>query len=64
MLGLARSGVYRLPGPANDDDLTLLRRIDLRGRARMPFVQAALLRDVAPHSISIRATQAPADGAG
>src|SRR3954454_19562950 len=28
MLGLVRSGVYRLPRPANDDDLGLLRRID------------------------------------
>ncbi len=28
MLGVARSGVYRLPRPANDDDLTLMRRID------------------------------------
>jgi putative transposase len=28
MLGIARSGVYRLPRPANDDDLALLRRID------------------------------------
>jgi putative transposase len=28
MLGIARSGVYRLPRPANDDDLMLLRRID------------------------------------
>jgi len=28
MLGIARSGVYRLPRPANDDDLKLLRRID------------------------------------
>ncbi len=28
MLGIARSGVYRVPCPANDDDLTLLRRID------------------------------------
>jgi|GraSoiStandDraft_50_1057286.scaffolds.fasta_scaffold276569_2 putative transposase len=28
MLGIARSGVYRLPRPANDEDLTLLRRID------------------------------------
>jgi putative transposase len=28
MLGIARSGVYRLPCPANDDDLALLRRID------------------------------------
>src|SRR3982751_2310707 len=28
MLGLARSSVYRLPRPANDDDLALMRRID------------------------------------
>lgn len=28
MLGLARSGVYRLPRPANDDDLAPMRRID------------------------------------
>jgi putative transposase len=28
LLGLARSGVYRAPRPANDDDLTLTRRID------------------------------------
>lgn len=28
MLGVARSGVYRLPRAANDDNLTLLRRID------------------------------------
>jgi putative transposase len=28
MLGIARSGVYRRPSAANDDDLTLLRRID------------------------------------
>jgi putative transposase len=28
MLGIARSGVYRLPRPANDDALALLRRID------------------------------------
>jgi putative transposase len=28
MLGIARSGVYRLARPANDDDLALLRRID------------------------------------
>ena len=28
LLGLARSGVYRLPRPANDDDLALMRRID------------------------------------
>jgi putative transposase len=28
LLGLARSGIYRSPRPANDDDLALLRRID------------------------------------
>ncbi len=28
LLGLARSGVYRPPEPANDNDLALMRRID------------------------------------
>ena len=28
LLGLARSGVYRTPAPASDDDLVLMRRID------------------------------------
>src|SRR5215468_9562267 len=28
LLGLARSGVYRTPAPASDDDLALMRRID------------------------------------
>ena len=28
MLGIARSGVYRLPRPSNDMDLDLMRRID------------------------------------
>ena len=28
LLGVARSGVYRPPRPANDDDLELMRRID------------------------------------
>ena len=28
LLGVARSGVYRTPRPANDNDLLLMRRID------------------------------------
>ncbi len=28
LLGLARSGIYRTPAPASDDDLGLMRRID------------------------------------
>ena len=28
LLGVARSGVYRPPRPANDNDLALTRRID------------------------------------
>src|SRR5246500_6050766 len=28
LLGLSRSGVYRTPVPAREDDLTLMRRID------------------------------------
>jgi putative transposase len=47
MLGIARSGVYRLPRAANDDDLALLRRID-ELFTRWPFLgsrrMAAMLR--------------------
>jgi len=32
MLGIAGSGAYRVPRPANDDELTLTRRIDTRLR--------------------------------
>ncbi|WIW50397.1 hypothetical protein ML401_35230 (plasmid) [Bradyrhizobium sp. 62B] len=28
LLGISRSGVYRPPRPANDNDLALMRRID------------------------------------
>ena len=37
ILGIARSGVYRLPAPANDDELALLRRID-ELYTRWPFL--------------------------
>jgi putative transposase len=37
LLGLSRSGVYRTPLPASDDDLTLMRRIDELFTAR-PFL--------------------------
>jgi putative transposase len=37
LLGLSRSGVYRMPPPTNDDDLTLMRRIDELFTAR-PFL--------------------------
>ncbi|WP_063888431.1 IS3 family transposase [Bradyrhizobium yuanmingense] len=37
LLGLSRSGVYRTPQPANDDDLTLMRQIDELFTAR-PFL--------------------------
>ena len=47
LLGLARSGVYRQPAPANDNDLALMRRIDAVFMA-WPFLGsrriAALLR--------------------
>ena len=39
MLGLARSGVYRKPRPANDNDLEAMGRIDARFTAR-PFFGA------------------------
>ena len=34
MLGLARSGVYRKPRPANDNELEAMRRIDALFTAR------------------------------
>ena len=37
MLGLARSGVYRLPRPANDEEVDLMRRIDALF-TRWPFL--------------------------
>ena len=37
MLGVARSGVYRKPSPANDNDLALMRRIDALHTER-PFL--------------------------
>ena len=39
MLGVARSGVYRKPRPANDNDLEAMRRIDALFTAR-PFFGA------------------------
>jgi len=39
MLGLARSGVYRKPRPANDNELEAMRRIDALFTAR-PFYGA------------------------
>ena len=39
MLGVARSGVYRKPRPANDNDLAAMRRIDALFTAR-PFFGA------------------------
>lgn len=39
MLSLARSGVYRKPRPANDNDLEAMRRIDALFTAR-PFFGA------------------------
>jgi putative transposase len=51
LLGLARSGVYRTPAPASDDDLGLMRRIDELFTA-WPFLgsrrMARLLADDGP----------------
>jgi putative transposase len=53
LLGLARSGVYRKPPPANDNDLALIRRIDELFTA-WPFLgsrrMAALLRTAGTRS--------------
>jgi len=40
LLGIARSGVYRPPRPANDNDLAVMRRIDELFTAR-PFLSLA-----------------------
>ena len=50
LLGVARSGVYRPPRPANDNDLALMRRIDEeRSVSNYKPVQAVPL----PGSISL-----------
>src|SRR6266478_403929 len=53
LLSVARSGVYRLPRPANDDDLSLIRRIDelftawpFLGSRRMTVMLRAEVRPV------------------
>jgi len=52
LLGIARSGVYRPPPPANDNDLALMRRIDVLFTA-WPFLgsrrMAAMLRAEGHH---------------
>src|SRR5438270_1424036 len=59
LLGLARSGVYRKPPPANDNDVALLRRIDELFTA-WPFLgsrrMAALLR-TAGHAVNRKHVQ-------
>src|SRR6476660_10398270 len=40
LLGIARSGVYRPPRPANDHDLALMRRIDDVHRLAVPGLAA------------------------
>src|SRR4051812_5940883 len=61
LLGVARSGVYRGPRPANDNDLALMRRIDELFMA-WPFLgsrrMTALLR---AEGFSINRTGAAAD---
>ena len=51
MLGIAHSGLYRLPRPANDEELALLRRID-ELFTRWPFLgsrrMTAMLRAEGP----------------
>jgi putative transposase len=47
MLGIARSGVYRLPRPANDDDSALLRRID-ELFTRWPFLGSRRMTAMLP----------------
>src|SRR3954467_8385929 len=65
MLGLARSGVYRLPHRAKDDDLLLMRRID-ELFTRWPFLgsrrMTAMLRAEGIPIPQARSTADAADG--
>ena len=54
MLGLARSGVYRKPPPANDNDLEAMRRIDAPFTAR-PFYSARRVAET-PSETAFRST--------
>ena len=56
LLGIARSGVYRPPRPANDNDLALMRRLDelftawpfLGSRRMTAMLRGLRLRDFMP----------------
>jgi len=53
MLGLARTGVYRKPRPANDDDLEAMRRIDARFTARLLFGARRIARTLSQEGFPI-----------
>jgi putative transposase len=53
MLGLARSGVYRKPHPANDNDLEAMRRIDALFTARPFFGARGIARTLSEEGFPI-----------
>jgi putative transposase len=53
MLGLARSGVYRKPRPANDNDLEAMRRIDALFTARPFFGARRIARTLTEEGFAI-----------
>jgi putative transposase len=53
MLGLARSGVYRKPRPANDNELEAMRRIDALFTARSFFGARRIARTLSEEGFPI-----------
>jgi putative transposase len=53
MVGLARSGVYRKPRPANDNDLEAMRRIDALFTARPFFGARRIARTLSEEGFAI-----------
>jgi putative transposase len=53
MMGLARSGVYRKPRPANDNDLEAMRLIDALFTARPFFGTRRIARTLSEEGFSI-----------
>jgi putative transposase len=53
MLGVARSGVYRMPRPVNDNDLEVMRRIDALFTARPFFGPRRIARTLSEEGFPI-----------
>jgi hypothetical protein len=58
LLGLAHSGVYRKPRPANDNDLEAMRRIDALFTARPLFGARRIVRTLSEEGFPINRNRA------